>query len=88
MMSLPGPTNDRSPHNPKDGLPTVFSIITEASLLLFPLCMQHLHEQGLGGRTASTMLHVEVLLASGRHRMDFRNNTEQFTELRKLRDST
>lgn len=37
---------------------------------LFPLGVQHLHEEGLGGRAAATVLVVEVLLAAHRQAVD------------------
>lgn len=50
-------------------------------LPLFPLGVQHLHEERLGRRTAATVLLVQVLLASRRQWVDFRQQLQHFVEL-------
>lgn len=49
--------------------------------LLFPLRMQHLHEQGLRGRAAVAVLVVQVVLSAARQRVYLGQHAQQLSEL-------
>lgn len=47
---------------------------------LFPLGVQHLHEEGLGGRAAAAVLVVQVLLPAHRQAVDLRQELLHLVE--------